>query len=188
MPIINEDFASFPAEAAIIGRLLTGYSEIELSLCLCLSQTRVGLDCALKKMFGDRGETKRIDKAQTLGGPPYKGLKLHTTFASAIADMRYCLRIRNQYAHSQWLQLAGGRLGFVNLEEAARTPSPVLSMGKLKARHLDAGLLNLQEEFFIYVKKIFDHLNFQAQIAAGKSSIPPQTTPKKVVRPPLHIP
>ena len=188
MSIINDDFWAFPGEVAIIGRLLTGYSEIELSLLHCISQGGAGLDQALKTMFCERGEKKRIDSAEALGRAVYQKFGLYALYAHTVDDMRHCLAVRNQYAHCQWFRDAGTRLAFVNLEELASTAMTVSDLQSLMVRHVDAALLNHQEAFFVYVKESFDYLNSEAQVAAGRVSTPFRPKPKTVARPPLHIP
>ena len=49
---------------AAIGRLLTDYNNLEISLLHCVQKGIGDFDCAFKKMFGERGETNRIE----LGG------------------------------------------------------------------------------------------------------------------------
>jgi len=60
-------FKKFPNEGAIVGRLLAGYSNIEVGLMHCVQMARGGnLDDVLKKMFSKRGETRRINEAEKL--------------------------------------------------------------------------------------------------------------------------
>jgi hypothetical protein len=54
-------------EREIIGRLLVEYGEMELDLCNCVAMGIDDLDMALKAMFRARGETLRIDIAETKG-------------------------------------------------------------------------------------------------------------------------
>jgi len=65
MPILNA-FLNFPNEAAIIGRLLAGYSDLEVGMMHCAQVVRDDLDTVLKTMFRTRGETQRIDVAAVL--------------------------------------------------------------------------------------------------------------------------
>ncbi len=44
-------FRRFPDEAAIIGRLLAGYAELEIDLLHCVSVIREDFDATLKAMF-----------------------------------------------------------------------------------------------------------------------------------------
>jgi hypothetical protein len=60
-------FHKFQGEAAIIGRLLAGYAELEIDLLNCVSVVRQDFDATLKAMFRVRGETARINVGDALG-------------------------------------------------------------------------------------------------------------------------
>jgi hypothetical protein len=65
-------FKKFSGEGATVGRLLAGYSNIELGLLNCVQMALGGdLDTVLKKMYRLRGETKRTNEAEKLGQPDY---------------------------------------------------------------------------------------------------------------------
>ena len=97
-------FHRFPNEAAIIGRLLAGYAELEIGLLHCVTVAREedDFDATLKAMFRIRGETARINVGDALGRQVYDKLGLGADFEMAVSAMRYCLKIRNQYAHCNW--------------------------------------------------------------------------------------
>src|SRR5262245_6142862 len=119
-------FQKFSAEGAAVGRLLAGYSNIEVGLMHCVQMARGGdLDTVLKKMFRIRGETRRINEAEKLGHADYVRLKLAGDFQKAIRVVRYCLKIRNQYSH--WVRWGdcSGHLAFADLEELAERQRPV---------------------------------------------------------------
>ena len=120
MPSIMPAFSNFTAEAEIIGRLLAGYTNLEIGLMNCVQVVRLDFDTVLKAMFRARGETARIDIADAFGRHYYDALNLGTEFAMAISAVRYCLRIRNQYAHCAWWDDKSGRLAFANLEDIAK--------------------------------------------------------------------
>ena len=113
-------FDKFPAEAAIIGRLLAGYGLLEHDLMNCVAIVRKDLDATLKTMFRARGETQRLDIADALGRPAYRTRNVGTEFEMALSAVRSCLKIRNQYSHCGWYDDRSGQLAFVNLEERCR--------------------------------------------------------------------
>jgi|SRR5271154_4660112 len=92
-------FQKFPPEARIIGDLLTGYTDLELSLLNCVQVVRNDFDAVLKAMFRVRGETNRVKVADGLGLNRYRELGLDVEFSDAIDAMLHCVKIRNQYAH-----------------------------------------------------------------------------------------
>jgi hypothetical protein len=60
-------FLTFHKGASIIGRLLAGYTNLEVGLMHCVQVVRDDFDAVLKAMFRPRGETSRIDIADALG-------------------------------------------------------------------------------------------------------------------------
>ena len=56
-------FDRFPEEGNMIGRLLAGYGELELELCRCVAVINGDLDAAIRAILRERGEQKRIGKA-----------------------------------------------------------------------------------------------------------------------------
>jgi hypothetical protein len=113
-------FQKFAAEARIIGNLLTGYTDLEVSLFHCVHVVRDDFDAVLKAMFRARGEETRVNIADGLGLSGYKALGLGEEFADAITAMKYCVRIRNQFAHSVLWDDNSGRLAIAALEDAAK--------------------------------------------------------------------
>jgi hypothetical protein len=66
----------FIKEGLSVGRILTGYINLEVGLIHCV---QVGLggdfDTVIKKMFKRRGEKLRIDEAEKLGAAAYAKIK-----------------------------------------------------------------------------------------------------------------
>jgi hypothetical protein len=148
-------FQKFDAEGATVGRLLAGYSNIEVGLLHCVVAARGGnLDTVLKKLFRIRGETRRINEAEKLALDECQRLRLATDFQKAIRVVRYCLKVRNQYALWVWWDDYSGRLAFANLEELAARKRPVKDLGKLRPHHVDAALLAAQDAYFVYPDRL----------------------------------
>ncbi len=95
-------FRVFPDEGAILGRLLTGYTDIEYQLCFCAGMGGGDVAKTITDIFSKRGETRRVNIADKLGGAGYSAAGLGAEFDEAIEDMILCLNIRNQYAHCIW--------------------------------------------------------------------------------------
>ena len=179
----------FPAEAAAVGRLLAGYADVEISLMNCVQMVRGGdLDTVLRAMFGRRGETQRIDTANTLGKPAYDSLGLGSRFSTAISGMKFCLRIRNCYAHSFWHDDNTGYLAFVNLEGLAKAPSRVTDLLGLTIRYLDMSILTEQERYLDFVDHSISFLNYESRYLKGDSASNPVPAPAPHVEPPLYRP
>lgn len=181
-------FITFPTEAFLIGRLLAGYAILEIDLMNCVTVIRDDLDATLKTMFRARGETQRIDIADALGRQHYADWNLETEFSMAISDMRYCLKIRNQYAHCVWHDDKSGRISFLNLEEVAKSHSKIKDLEGLTPRYLDVPTLQLQERFAGYVDDLLTWVNYEGRVRANILSNHTQIKPKQMTQPPLHTP
>jgi hypothetical protein len=181
-------FKKFSAEGATVGRLLAGYSNIEVGLMHCVQWAQGGnLDKALKGMFLHRGETRRINEAEKLGHGYHQHHGLAADFQKAIRVVRYCLKIRNQYAHWVWWDDYSGKLAFANLEDLARRKRPVTDLQKLHPHHVDATLLERQERYFVYADEYIAWINYEGRFRAGKLKVQPRPKPKPIKRPKLRI-
>jgi hypothetical protein len=100
--MIVPQFQKFASEGVLIGRLLAGYGSLESVLSGAVGMLRRDLDMTIKAMFRPRGETQRIEIADALGRQPFSAVGFGNQFSEAIAGTRYCLKIRNQFAHCHW--------------------------------------------------------------------------------------
>src|SRR5664280_1478065 len=132
-PPILTQFHGFAADGEIVGRLLTGYANLEVGLFNCVQVAIADFDKALKSMFGKRGESRRITNGEKLALASYAAVGLRRDFQAAVAAMRHCLDIRNQYAHWVWWNDRSGKLAFANLEDEANRKAKIKDLGKLKA-------------------------------------------------------
>ena len=183
-------FRKFPNEGDTIGRLLAGYSNIEIGLMNCVQVATGDFDAVIRKMFGARGETKRIHAADKLGLPEYRRLRLATEFEKAIGVVKYCLKIRNQYAH--WsggtTTAAGSHLPISRTSRNISVRSKTCS--KLKAHHVDAALLEAQEAYFVYADEFLAWINHEGRFRdkkLGTATKNPLDKPKGVKRPKLRL-
>jgi hypothetical protein len=181
-------FGRFQDEAAIIGRILAGYAELEIELCLCVAMAKDDFDLTFKTMFRTRGETNRVQMADIVGRPCFHKFNLGSHFESAISDVKHCLKIRNQYAHCQWYDDFGRQLGIVQLEDLADKNQPVLGLAGAEIKRLDLTLLEKQEAYFVYTRDLLQYLNFECQKQAGKISKNIWSIPKKGKQPILYNP
>jgi hypothetical protein len=146
-------------------------------------------DTVLKAMFKKRGETLRINEAEKLGAPAYHAHGLETDFRKAVKALRFCLKVRNQYAHWVWWDDNSGKLAFANLEDLSRRKRKVPNLDKLKAFHLDMPLLSQQEAYFVYVDRFLGWINFEGRFRAQKISVNPLgPKPSPQRRPAMRLP
>jgi len=188
MSTIMPAFDTFPKEGSIVGRLLAGYGELELGLCFCVAAVRDDFDMVFKAMFRPRGESQRIAIGDAMGREPFQRLKLGRRFEEAVASTRYCLKIRNQYAHCYWTDDFGRQLGFVELEDTAKSNQPVNNVFQIKAHDLTLALLQKQEAYFVYTRRYLTSLEHCARAGAAPTPSHPLTFPQKVKRPILCSP
>jgi hypothetical protein len=177
----------FAMEGAMVVRLLTGYIRLEIDLMHCVQASEaVGLDLVLKKMFGQRGETKRMKTAEKLGVPGYSRLGLKREFDRAIVALEHCLKIRNQYAHWIWWDDNTGKLAFANLEQLAKRKRRIIDLAKLRAYHIDSALLAEQERYFAYTDQLLAWVNYEARKRSGDFQSNPVSKPKRLRKPKLR--
>jgi hypothetical protein len=181
---IMPGFGRYSAEGSIVGRLLTGYGELELELCTCIGTATGDMDVALKNFFSKRGAEKRIERAAKQAGAPYKEVGLETIFQAAIADMDYCREIRNQYAHCNWYDKPDG-LGFVDLESVVTLSTPIWPLDSHRLL-IDIATLEDQEGFFKYVQRCFWYLDAEYRLRAFGEPAHPWGFPSFFPRPPKH--
>ncbi len=184
---ILRPFQKFADEGATIGRLLAGYSTLEIGLMNCVQVAIDDFDTVLKTMFKQRGEGRRIEEAENLGLEAYVALGLGPEFQTATAAMRHCLDIRNQYAHWIWWDDNSGQLAFANMEDIAKTATPVNDLGQLNPYHVDAALLHQQEAYFVYTDYCLAWVNYEGRAKAGKIRAGLRDNPSAIPRPPLRL-
>jgi hypothetical protein len=160
----------FKREAEIIGRLVIEYGEMEWDLCLLVSHIIQNLDTALKAMYRSRGETQRIDVADSLARNRLEPGRIRDIYEQTIAQMRTCLKIRNQYAHTNWVQKASGELCFVNIEELAKGNN-LVELSDMKLYMLDMNIIEDQARYFRQVMQNMRYLNMEIQHMNGTSTL-----------------
>ena len=182
-------FTRYPDEAALIGRMLAGYADLEIGLMHCAKQVRGDLDLALKTMFNGRGNSQRIDLAVAIAKRPYDELELGHEFDSAIAAMRYCLRIRNLYAHCTWWADTTGELAFANLEDLAKLNVVVNEndLHNLTVNHVNVTHLQAQFNYFEYTDDLLMGVLQEGNRKSGKQDIPSVVVPAALATPPLKM-
>jgi hypothetical protein len=185
MRTILPPFDRFPEEGSIIGRLVTGYGELEYELALCVSWIIEDRDTAFKVVYRAGGEMQRILMGDALGRRRLEAGKFRTLFEQAIAAMHVCRKIRNQYAHCNWGYDDDG-LWFVNPQDAANEHDDFLA-AEMEECHADLILLQEQEQYFCHVVDCFHFLTYA--VRAKRKEIPTsqhQRAPKSVPAPKLH--
>jgi hypothetical protein len=129
----------------------------------------------------------RCPKIRSRRKPAYVRLGLGSRFSNAISDLKFCLSIRNCYAHSLWHDANIGHLSFVSLEEAAKEPAIITDLLGLTIRYLDINVLAKQETYFNFVDHSISFLNYEGRYKRGDLSNNPIPAPASQARPPLAL-
>ena len=180
-------FDRFKQEGDIVGRLVIEYGELEWDLCLLVSHVTQNLDTVLKAMYRSRGETQRIDVADALARNQFPVGRLRTIYEQTLKQMRTCLKIRNQYAHTNWVRTATDELCFVNIEELAKSHE-VVDTGDLQLYRLDMETIEDQARFFNEVMQNLRYLNMEVQHLKGTNPLTGYHYIKKVKEPMMAQP
>lgn len=148
-----------PNEAALIGRILASYGELELELCGCVAWTNRDLDETLRKIFAISNAEQRIDDGKKMARTAYVGAGLRDPFYQTLNDLNWCRKIRNHYAHSQW-DYDDMRLYAADFEQLAKGNMTIQTIGDVldHKKVVPLSLLEQQESFFVYVRRCFWYL------------------------------
>jgi hypothetical protein len=146
---INPAFDRHPEEAAIIGRILAGFGEIEFLVVRCAGHAVAMEDQMWRAFYRLRMTSARLELADAFMKPAYSLIGLRIEYDITYDMVIRCLAIRNQYAHCNWADhsafLEAG-LFFADIQDAAQSEEPIeLS---LAFRHIDVPLLEKQYRHF----------------------------------------
>jgi hypothetical protein len=153
----------------IIGRMVIEYGEMEWDLCLFVGHVIDNPDTALKAMYRSRGETQRIDVADALVRNRLEVGKLRTTYEETLAHMRRCLKFRNQYAHTNWVDIPSEGLCYINFECAASSDKEA-DVNTLPRFCLNQEIVEDQQRFFVEVFQNLRYLSMEIQARNGSVS------------------
>jgi hypothetical protein len=179
-------------EAALVGRILTAFAELEYIICKSVAECRDKPFPILRALYRISGTTARIEAADALAREIYTDFGMGSAFADAIGALKACVRIRNQYAHCAWADGGKGRNGglyFVDLSTSAEAATG----WDHNWRHVSVQLLKQQYDYFEYTKDLLFHIETGA--TAWRVSqlpifpVPPKQAPPRMHNPPeRHIP
>jgi len=181
----NPPLLRFPDEAAIVGRMVVGFGELEVMTCRVASKANSHPDHVLKMLYGLRSTSARIKSATLLMEPHYAAVDLAEPQTMTMDAVLACLKIRNQYAHCNWADSdpkAG--LFFADLQESAKREDWFTSW-----KHVDVPLLAKQEAFFSDVRGAL--LFLEADLEHIRNGWPRNhglPEPMVLPEPPLHNP
>jgi hypothetical protein len=112
-------------EGKIIGKILAGYGELEVTVLACLVAVEGQLDQPIRQLFGRMSAERRINLARKRLLPDFTKADLGAEMKEALRDLDWCRELRNQYAHCQWGWTSADGLFFANLEQLADQQDPI---------------------------------------------------------------
>lgn len=152
-------FKQFPEEAAIIGRLLAGYGELEFELAQLVGVVMGDMKRAMRVIYRVKTEGNRLDVADAIIFPALPNEDIRGKYANAFGAMVHCKSIRNGYAHSHWSR-NDHNLGCTNLEDFARRTDSDL----VHVKYVPLAFLQMQEEYFVFVGECWDYLTSEVRL------------------------
>ena len=79
------------AESIVLARLLAGYGEIELQMCMCLVAVEGQIDTPIRQVFGKTGAERRIKICKkALCGMIMTKLIVPADLQAALSDLEWC--------------------------------------------------------------------------------------------------
>jgi hypothetical protein len=185
---INPAIRRFPQEAAIIGRLLLAFGELELSICRNAGQAVGMLNTVFKVLYRLRSTSSRIDAADALMQSAFDKAGMTKEYQIALDMVRHCLKIRNQFAHcnyGDWTPNPKAGLFFADLQVSAESPTGGFEHA---LRHIDAPLLQLQEAYIDNTMEWLEFINHELAVKQGRLESHAWPRPPEQDQPPLHNP
>jgi hypothetical protein len=176
----------YPEEQRLVGKILTGYGDLEYLLAECMGKTIDDRQAAIRSLFRLRGGNVRLQVADAIIRPRMDAIGLKDSYDAALGGFRYSTKIRNQYAHCHWLDTGKQHgLFFTDLQTAAETAIGSLTYSM---RHIDAALLKKQDCYLEYTFDWFSHLGAEYEKRAGRLASHDRKAPQIIGQPPLHNP
>ncbi|SRR6266581_4266208 len=184
---LMKPFDRFVNEAALVGKMLTGYAVLEIDLMHCVNSVSHDVNAVLKTMFKVRGEKRRVEIANDLGRELFNKIALVADFDFAIAATHHCREIRNQYAHCVWWDDNTPRLAFGAVENIAQQDA-VVTLADLAPDHVTVQFLQQQLNYFEYTDDFLIWLIRDSLRIQGKQFHPGVQRPAAQAQPALRIP
>ena len=146
--MFNSALENHPNEAAIIGLLVVGYPDLDLALCSICGLALGNRQAVLEALHKVTSEQARIEMANSLAKHVLKELELSAKFGECIGAITHCRKIRNQYAHAQWMSY-NGFLHFLRAENVNFNRP----FEEIKWKSTSIGVLKDQLSYFEYARE-----------------------------------
>lgn len=150
--MINPALHAHPDEAAVIGAMVVGYGELDITMVSCAGNAMALTLPLLDALDQVNSEFTRIEIVRRLATPAFEGLKLLPQFTRALAAQQECREVRNTFAHCHYGYDYRSGLLYVKARDlfaTSRRPAD------LPWRALTVESLKLQESYFEATRKLW---------------------------------
>lgn len=178
-------FMAFPNHAAIIGRILAGYGELEYLFASCFAATLGDRQSGIRAFFRIKGEDSRIQITSAIMRPKFDSVGMKDVYNETLGAMRWCKGTRNQYAHCHWAYDIEDGLYFTDFDKAVKTETGDIM---LHVEHLDLEILKQQEAYFRYTLDLLRYLEPEYRKRVGELPSHRYEAPSVKTQPPRHSP
>jgi hypothetical protein len=180
---VNPAFDRFPEEGTLIGRILSGFGEVEVTLCRNAAHATSLHNTLFKTFYAIRVTSTRIEVADRLMRPYFERHGLTAELNTAMGMVWHCLKIRNQYAHCNWADHQAAGLFFADLQNSAETADFSHDW-----KHVDPSVLQEQFHYFAMTLELLEFTHHEMAVKLGQ--IPSHVWPRPIIPspPPLHNP
>jgi hypothetical protein len=173
--MFNPALEAHPKEAVLIGLLVAGYPELDMCLCHLCGLAIGNKFAVLSALHKVTSEQARIDISNELCRHVFEQRGLSAKFGEAVGAITYCRKIRNQYAHAQWISLHD-HLAFVRADNITWQKFETIPWSSTSL-----SVLTAQESYFEYTRKCLMWLEHQWDSLGGHLK-----WPEHMHRPPLQ--
>jgi hypothetical protein len=180
---INPAFNRWPVEGALVGRILSSFGEIEVTICRNAALALNMFGVIMRMLYGIRATSARIEAADRLMRSLIETYSLINDYKIAIGMVWHCLKIRNQFAHCNWGDHLGAGLFFADLQDSANNPDFDHSW-----KHVDPVLLQAKLDYFWQTMELLEFIHHELAVRQGRLRSHVWPRPTLPAPPALHNP
>jgi hypothetical protein len=140
----------------------------------------------MQTLYSIRVTSTRIETASNLSRHLFDKDGMTEDYSRCMDQIKFCLNLRNQYAHCNWADDTAAGLFFADLQNSA-----VSAVGEFTEhifRHIDVPLLERQEIFLSNTMDWLDYLDHELATRHGRLDRNPWPRPLAMPQPPFHNP
>jgi hypothetical protein len=177
---INPAFHRHRRAAAIVGRILAAFGELEYIIAEAAGKATNNKETVLRALYRLRATSSRIDLSDTLMRPICMRANLVDEHATMMDALWHCHKIRNQFAHCNWGDDSRHPgLFFADLQASAKDDQGF----EQRWNHVSVPLLKRQEDHFVYAQDWIFYVDHELALRVGKLQSHPFPRPTEQALP-----